>query len=171
MRRSGVEPVDLVEGMRPSRVDYVTDPPNYKSKEVLLVYAHATFAGSSATGAEDGGVSPPSPAGTQDFSRFGLGDVALTASYIPYLTRKGGVLTSVQIAAPTETSRVLGTGKWVIAPTIFLPGSVIFAPEYKQSNSFAGDGARADVNQGSTSTSSSNSIRAANGSSSTPPTC
>ena len=120
--------------------------------EVPLVYAHAAFAGSAATGGGDGGAPLGAPAGPIEGSRFGLGDVGLTLSYVPYSGRTGGVLVSLQVTAPTGTSRVLGTGKWVLAPTLvyglYLPGNAVFAPAYKQSNSFAGHADRADVNMG-----------------------
>jgi hypothetical protein len=120
--------------------------------EVPLVYAHAAFAGSAATGGGDGGAPLGAPAGPIEGSRFGLGDIGVTLSYVPYSGRTGGVLVSLQVTAPTGTSRVLGTGKWVVAPTLiyglYLPGHAIFAPAYKQSNSFAGHADRADVNMG-----------------------
>lgn len=63
------------------------------------------------------------------------------------------MLTSLELTAPTASDNVLGTGKWVIAPALaygmFLPGNHIFAPAYKHSVSFAGQGGRPDINSGS----------------------
>jgi hypothetical protein len=73
-------------------------------------------------------------------------------SGVPYVSRRGGVLASLELDAPTASSAALGTGKWVLAPSIaygiFLPGNCIFAPAYKQSDSFAGNANRSDINAG-----------------------
>jgi hypothetical protein len=118
--------------------------------EAPLVYAHAAFAAPSSDGSDDGGDAPV----TQDVdeSRFGLGDITLKYSYVPYVSAKGGLLSSLEFSGPSATNDVLGAGKWVLAPTIvygiFLPGSTIFAPAYKQSVGFGGDGNRANINSG-----------------------
>ncbi len=119
--------------------------------EVPLVYAHATIAGNSATGDDDGSGST-SPSDEIDASRFGLGDVVLKASYVPFADHRRGILFAAELAAPTASDDVLGTEKWVISPAvtyaIFLPKMMIFAPTYKHSLSFAGDGDRNDINKG-----------------------
>jgi hypothetical protein len=116
--------------------------------EIPLVYAHAAIANS---GGDEGGGGSVTPAGGA--SRFGLGDINLKFSYVPYATKKGGLLTAVELNPPTATESVLGTGKWVLAPSVaygfFLPGNHIFAPAYKHSISFAGRDSRSDVNNGS----------------------
>ena len=122
--------------------------------EVPLVYAHAAIAGNSATGAGDGGSpAPPDPGGETDVTDTGLGDVVLKASYVPYVTRRNGLLVAGELAAPTASDDVLGTGKWVLSPTAtyawFFPNGLLFAPAYKHSFSFAGDDDRADIHKGS----------------------
>ncbi len=116
--------------------------------EIPLVYAHAGIAN---PGGDEGGGGSVTRVG--NVSRFGLGDINLKFSYIPYARKSGGLLTAVELNPPTATESVLGTGKWVLAPTVaygfFLPGNHIFAPAYKHSISFAGNDSRADVNNGS----------------------
>ncbi len=83
---------------------------------------------------------------------FGLSDIVIKSSWIPYATQKMGVALGVDLAAPTASDEMLGTGKWILSPSLtlafFLPGSLIFAPAYKHGFSFAGDDDRADIHVG-----------------------
>ncbi len=84
--------------------------------------------------------------------KFGLSDITIKASWIPYATRKMGVALGTDLILPTATDDFLGSEKWQIAPNLtvafFLPHSVIFAPAYKHGISFAGESSRADINTG-----------------------
>ena len=83
---------------------------------------------------------------------FGLSDIVLKSSWIPYATKKMGVALGADLAAPTASDETLGTGKWILSPSLtlafFLPGNAIFAPAYKHGFSFAGDNDRADIQVG-----------------------
>ena len=85
-------------------------------------------------------------------SEFGVSDVLLKSSWIPYATKTMGVALGADLAAPTASPEALGTGKWVLLPSLtaafFLPGHLIFAPAYKHGFSVAGDGDRADLHTG-----------------------
>src|SRR5207249_4716611 len=51
---------------------------------------------------------------------------------------------------PTASDRLLGAGKWVIAPAVapvwFIPGRGMFLIKFQNLTSFAGDAARPDIN-------------------------
>jgi hypothetical protein len=120
--------------------------------EVPLVYVDAALAGSSAVG--DGSSESIRGGNT---TQFGMGDIALKYTYIPYATPKGGVLTSFEFSAPTATHDVLGTEKWVLSPTVgfgfqtpedFVFGEMIFAPAYQHSVGVGGSSTRAEINRG-----------------------
>lgn len=119
--------------------------------EAPVVYANAALPGNTSTSAVEGTGVSISDSG--EASDFGLGDLNLKLTYIPFTTRAGGLATSLELDFPTASDRVLGTGKYIAAPSVtyafFLPGNTIFAPAYKHSISFAGEGDREDVNSGS----------------------
>ena len=81
-----------------------------------------------------------------------MGDIVLKASYVPYVTRRHGLLLAAELAAPTATDDILGTERWVFSPSItyatFFPNGMLFAPAYKHSFTFAGDEDRADIDKG-----------------------
>jgi hypothetical protein len=83
---------------------------------------------------------------------FGIGDIALKFSWIPYVSRQQAFVLSTEVYAPTASEDILGTGKWVVAPGItwawFVSPEVILAPAYIQNWSVAGDDDRLDVNRG-----------------------
>ena len=106
-------------------------------------------------GGSDGPITAPPPLGaTHAGTATGLGDIALKASYIPYFNakRKFGVLLAVELGFTTATEAVMGTGKNTLMPSltaVFFPArNTIFAPVYKQTNSYSGDPTRGDLNQG-----------------------
>ena len=83
---------------------------------------------------------------------FGLSDIVIKSSWIPYATKTMGLALGVDLTMPTATKDVLGSGKWQLAPSLtvafFLPHNIIFAPAYKHGFSFAGEDDRADIHTG-----------------------
>jgi hypothetical protein len=116
--------------------------------EVPLVSSHNAIPDGSSSGAVDGGGGGLTPA--DGVSDFGLGDVNLKVTVTPYLTRTEGFQYSVEVDFPTASSHDLGTGKYILVPTImygwFLPGNMIFAPAYEHKIGIAGDSSRDNIN-------------------------
>ncbi len=87
-----------------------------------------------------------------DDTEFGLGDFGVKVNWIPFVTRTGGFVLQGEITAPTATETVLGTGKWVTSPGVtavyFASESVIIAPAFLYSTSFAGDSDRPNISRG-----------------------
>ena len=87
-------------------------------------------------------------------TKFGFGDLNLKLTYVPYFSRKLklGLVTSVEFNFDTASKPVLGSGKNTVAPTLvvvtFPMKNTIFAPTYKQTNSYSGDAMRGNINQG-----------------------
>ena len=87
-------------------------------------------------------------------TKFGFGDLNLKLTYVPYFSRelKLGLVTSVEFNFNTASKPVLGSGKNSVAPSVtvvtFPMKNTIFAPTYKQTNSYSGDANRGNVNQG-----------------------
>jgi hypothetical protein len=83
---------------------------------------------------------------------FGLSDIVLKTSWIPYATKTMGVALGTDLVLPTATDDVLGSEKWQLAPSVtvafFLPHNLIFAPAYKHGVSLAGEERRADIQTG-----------------------
>jgi hypothetical protein len=81
----------------------------------------------------------------------GLGDVSAKWTWVAYLDRRQGLILSAEVAAPTATDTVLGTGKWTIAPGVtyatFLSQEFIVAPALVYVSSFAGDRQRSSVSR------------------------
>lgn len=84
----------------------------------------------------------------------GFGDLNLKFTYIPYFNRrlKLGLVGSVEFNFDTASKPVLGAGKNTVAPSLvvvtFPMKNTIFAPTYKQTNSYSGEAARGGINQG-----------------------
>jgi len=85
-------------------------------------------------------------------TKFGFGDLNLKLTYVPYFNRKLklGVVTGVEFNFDTASKPVLGSRENSIAPNItivtFPMKNTIFAPTYKQTNSYTGSGS--GINQG-----------------------
>ena len=130
--------------------------PNFSVRlELPFVAAYAAFANDSAVGGGNAAASPSDGGNlgkSRDFSRFGLGDMVLKTTYIPFLDHTGGVALSAELGMPTASYTALGTGKWTFSPSItygmFLSPTMILAPSYKQSFSIAGDAGRKTINNG-----------------------
>src|ERR1041384_6959722 len=86
-------------------------------------------------------------------TKTGFGDLNLKFTYVPYFNRKLklGLVSSVEFNSDTSKP-VLGSGKNTIAPTLVLvtfpAKNTIFAPTYKQTNSYSGNENRGNINQG-----------------------
>lgn len=169
--KTGTNPLVLRYTLQPQNEYYVlTDDFNHN---ILKLKAAVPFGGSRANlnltvpiatsntshaslpGGSDGPITAPPPlGGAPSGTQTGLGDIALKASYIPYFNakRKFGVLLAVELGFTTATETVMGTGKNTLMPSVtavFFPArNTIFAPVYKQTNSYSGDPTRGDLNQG-----------------------
>ena len=80
---------------------------------------------------------------------MGLGDLYAQALWFPYLTRKFGFATGSGLSAPTATGKLLGTGKWQIAPAAipvwFFDRKGLFFVKFQDYISCAGNGNRTDI--------------------------
>jgi len=80
----------------------------------------------------------------------GLGDAYAQVLSIPYFTRTFAFFAGTGLKIPTATDRLLGTGKWIIAPAAgpiwFLHGRGLFFVKFQNLTSIAGDSTRPDVN-------------------------
>ena len=106
------------------------------------------------SGGTDGPVGHPPIGVVPGDTKVGFGDMNLKFTYVPYFNTKLklGLVTSVEFGFNTASRPLLGTGKNTIAPTLvvvtFPAKNTIFAPSYKQTNSFSGDANRGNINQG-----------------------
>lgn len=84
------------------------------------------------------------------YSALDLGDVSLKLTKILERNAHYGVVTGLEVVAPTAGKTTLGGGKWVAKPNVtyamFLKGGHIFAPTLLHNVSFAGDSGRAPIN-------------------------
>lgn len=84
--------------------------------------------------------------------KFGLSDISIKSTWIPYATKKMGLALGADVTMPTASDDLLGSEKWQVGPSVtvafFLPNNLIFAPAYKHGVSFAGESSRADINSG-----------------------
>jgi hypothetical protein len=106
------------------------------------------------SGGTDGPLGRPPIGVVPGDTKFGFGDLNLKLTYVPYFNKKLklGLVTSVEFSFDTASKSVLGSGKNTIAPTLvvvtFPMKNTIFAPSYKQTNSYSGDPKRGNINQG-----------------------
>lgn len=89
---------------------------------------------------------------TPGHSVNGIGDISLSATGVHKLHSGIDVGAKLETMLPTATKETLGTGKWVISPSVFavinLPYQFYIHGEYKHYVSVAGDGGRSTVNYG-----------------------
>ena len=87
-------------------------------------------------------------------TKFGFGDLNLKLTYVPYFNRrlKLGLVSGVEFNFDTASKPVLGSRKNTIAPNLtivtFPMKNTIFAPTYKQTNSYSSDASGSGINQG-----------------------
>jgi hypothetical protein len=83
---------------------------------------------------------------------WGLGDLSGKWSWVATINRKTALVVATELFAPTASEKVLGTGNWVLAPSLiyafFVNKNIIIAPAYIHNFSFAGDGDRANIHRG-----------------------
>ena len=169
--KTGTNPLVLTYMIQPSNEFY--DLPNDLTNNVTKIKLSVPFGGRRASlaitpqitttnstsavlpgGIEGGGVGAPAPGATKGQTHAGLGDVLLKASYVAYfnLRLRLGVLAALELNFATATEPVFGLGKNTLMPSVtiamFPAKDIIFAPVYKQSNSYSGDPERDEVNQG-----------------------
>jgi hypothetical protein len=84
--------------------------------------------------------------------RFGLGDVSIKWNWVADVNLKTGLVVAAELITPTASDKVLGSGKWVLAPSLiyvfFVNKNIIIAPAYVHNFSFAGDSDRANIHRG-----------------------
>ena len=106
------------------------------------------------SGGTDGPLGRPPIGVVAGDTKFGFGDLNLKLTYVPYFNKKLklGLVTSLEFNFNTASKPALGSGKNTIAPTLvvvtFPAKNTIFAPTYKQTNSYSGDANRGNINQG-----------------------
>jgi hypothetical protein len=169
--KTGTNPLVLTYMIQPSNEFY--DLPDDLTNNVTKIKLSVPFAGRRASlaftpqitttnsssavlpgGIEGGGVGAPAPGAVKGNTHAGLGDVSLKGSYVAYFNPrlKLGVLAALELNFATATEPVFGLGMNTIMPSVtvamFPARNIIFAPVYKQSNSYSGDPDRDDVNQG-----------------------
>jgi len=87
-------------------------------------------------------------------TKFGFGDLNLKLTYVPYFNRKlkFGLVTGVEFNFDTASKPVLGSRRNSIAPNVtfvtFPMKNTIFAPTYKQTNSYSSGAGGSGINQG-----------------------
>jgi hypothetical protein len=169
--KTGTNPLVLTYMIQPSNEFY--DLPNDLTNNVTKFKMQVPFGGKRASiaitpqitttnsssavlpgGSGGGGVGAPAPGASKGDTHAGLGDLSLKASYVAYFNPrlKLGVLAAVELSLATATEPVFGLGMNTIMPSLtvamFPAKDIIFAPVYKQSNSYSGDPERDEVNQG-----------------------
>ncbi len=91
-------------------------------------------------------------ANTFSINKSGLGDLAVSASYIPYVKNKTGIAIRAKITSNSANDPNFGTGKWVFTPTFFLGNYIgshkkyLWLASLENQMSFAGDSNRNKVN-------------------------
>lgn len=85
-------------------------------------------------------------------SEFGLGDLNVRANWVPYISRRIGVLLGSEFSFDTASGDVPGSGKHTVAPVVvmafFLKDGWLFAPAYQHTLSYAGRDSRPDIEVG-----------------------
>lgn len=106
------------------------------------------------SGGIDGPIAHPPAGVVPGDTKFGFGDLNLKLTYVPYFNRKLklGLVAAVELNFDTASKPVLGSGKNTVAPSLvivtFPLKNTIFAPTYKQTNSYSGQAHRGNINQG-----------------------
>jgi hypothetical protein len=169
--KTGTNPLVLTYMIQPSNEFY--DLPDELTNNITKIKMSVPFAGRRASlaitpqiattnstsavlpgGIEGGGVGAPAGGAAKGDIHAGLGDVSLKGSYVAYFNPrlKLGLLAALELNFATATEPVFGLGMNTIMPSLtvamFPARNIIFAPVYKQSNSYSGDPDREDVNQG-----------------------
>jgi hypothetical protein len=169
--KTGTNPLVLTYMIQPSNEFY--DLPDSLTNNITKVKVQVPFAGRRASiqiapqaaatnssiavlpgGIEGGGVGASATSAVKGDLHAGFGDFSLKASYVAYFNPRLrlGMLAALELGFATATRPVFGLGKNTIMPSLtvaFFPArNVIFAPVYKQTNSYSGDPARDGVAQG-----------------------
>lgn len=89
---------------------------------------------------------------TSSINKSGLGDIAIAASYIPYVKNKTGIAIRAKITSNSANDPNFGTGKWVFNPTLIYGNYLgnhkkyLWLATLENQMSFAGDSNRNKVN-------------------------
>jgi hypothetical protein len=91
-------------------------------------------------------------ANTTSINKSGLGDIAVAASYVPYVRNKTGIAIRAKITSNSAIDPNFGSGKWVFTPTLIMGNYLGNQKKYlwmtsaENQISFAGDSNRNKVN-------------------------
>lgn len=91
-------------------------------------------------------------ANTSAINKSGLGDIAVAASYIPYVKNKTGIAIRAKVTSNSAIDSNFGSGKWVFTPTFIMGNYLGNHKKYlwltllENQMSFAGDSNRNKVN-------------------------
>lgn len=89
---------------------------------------------------------------TTSINKSGLGDIAVAASYIPYVKNKTGIAIRAKVTSNSANDPNFGTGKWVFTPTIIMGNYLgnhkkyLWLSSLENQMSFAGDSNRNKIN-------------------------
>jgi hypothetical protein len=91
-------------------------------------------------------------ANTTSVNKSGLGDIAVAASYVPYVRKKTGIAIRAKINTNSANDPNFGSGKWVFTPTLIMGNYLGNQKKYlwmssaENQISFAGDSNRDKIN-------------------------
>jgi hypothetical protein len=91
-------------------------------------------------------------ANTTSMNKSGLGDIAIAASFIPYVKNKTGIAIRAKVTSNSANDPNFGSGKWVFTPTLTMGNYLGNHKKYlwmtilENQMSFAGDSNRSKVN-------------------------
>lgn len=91
-------------------------------------------------------------ANTLSVNKSGLGDIAVAASYIPYVKNKTGIAIRAKVTSNSAKDPNFGAGKWVFTPTLIMGNYLgnnkkyLWMSSLENQWSFAGDSNRNKVN-------------------------
>jgi len=91
-------------------------------------------------------------ANTSSLNKSGVGDIAVAASYIPYVKNKTGIAIRAKVTSNSAADPNFGSGKWVFTPTFIMGNYLGNHKKYlwltlvENQTSFSGDSNRNKVN-------------------------
>jgi hypothetical protein len=89
---------------------------------------------------------------TSSVNKSGMGDLAVAASYIPYVKNKTGIAIRAKVTSNSANDPNFGSGKWVFTPTVIYGNYLgnhkkyLWMASVENQMSFAGDSNRSKVN-------------------------
>ncbi|MFH6950546.1 lipid A phosphoethanolamine transferase [Flavobacterium sp. FlaQc-51] len=89
---------------------------------------------------------------TESIYKTGLGDLSVGATYIPYIDKKRGIAFRTRIVTNSAIDPKLGSGKWIIVPTLYYGSYLdnnrryLWFSSLEYQSSFAGSNNRNTIN-------------------------